>query len=461
MRTKLCYATFFLFFFILNALTPLSFGDDYVYSFIWEGHSIYEPLSENAIRVSSFNDLFESQVLHYFTWSGRIVNHTLEQFFLWVGKSAFNICNTLISLLLVTEIYWCSHKGVVTLQIKAGILCSIFFALWAFSPGFGDVFLWVVGACNYLWTTTIVIGFLLPYVRKYYLLSENKGKKSFFGIVMFLGGLVAGCTNENTVCWFILLLIFFIYKSRKDKKDEGWMYFGLAGLVIGYSLLVFSPGNMVRLLAEQKGYSWFSWSKMAVNIALFILILLYFNILPWIFNLRSLNKLNTKCEENKNLSKEVLLTKILCAISFCMTSVMLLSPNFPTRSAFTGTVFLIIAAFILLRLQAEYGIELIGKRVKKIMYVSGLTFFVITAAATFYGTYYYDEQIKAIVFRVKTSEFAKTNIIEVKSLCPVHDVIAKASYFHLNFYRMSDDENDWRNVAFSRYYGIKGVRMVK
>ena len=461
MRTKLCYATFFLFFFILNALTPLSFGDDYVYSFIWEGHSIYEPLSENAIRVSSFKDLFASQVLHYFTWSGRIVSHLLAQFFLWTGKSVFNVCNALVSILLVAEIYWCSHKGIKNLNADAGMLCGIFFALWAFSPGFGDVFLWIVGACNYLWTTTIVIGFLLPYVRKYYLLSENKGKSCFFGIVMFLGGLFAGCTNENTVCWFILLLTFFLYKSRRGKKDEGWMYFGLAGLVIGYSLLVFSPGNMVRLLAEQKGYNWFSWSKIAVNIALLILILLYFNILLWIFNLRSLSKLSKKCKENKNLSKEVLLAKILCAISFCMTSVMLFSPNFPTRSAFTGTVFLIIVAFILLRLQNEYGIELIDKRVKRIMCVSGMIFFVITAAATFYGTYYYDEQMKAIVSHVKTSEFAQTSIIEVRSLSPVHDVIAKASYFHLNFYRMSDDENDWRNVAFSRYYGIKGVRMIK
>ena len=86
MGTKSCYATFFLFFFILNLLTPLSFGDDYVYSFVWEGHSIYEPLSENAIRVSSLKDLFTSQVLHYFTWSGRIVSHILAQFFLWAWE---------------------------------------------------------------------------------------------------------------------------------------------------------------------------------------------------------------------------------------------------------------------------------------------------------------------------------------------------------------------------------------
>ena len=26
---------------------------------------------------------------------------------------------------------------------------------------------------------------------------------------------------------------------------------------------------------------------------------------------------------------------------------------------------------------------------------------------------------------------------------------------------MSEDENDWRNVAFARYYGLKGIRMIE
>lgn len=459
-RVKFLLLTIFAFFYLLNCLMPLAFGDDYVYSFIWEGHSLYEPLSEKAVRVTSWKDLFDSQKLHYFTWSGRIVNHTLEQFFLWMGKSVFNICNAFVSLLLVAEIYWCSHKGIISFQMKESTLCGIFFALWAFSPGFGDVFLWIVGACNYLWTITIVIGFLLPYVRNYYSLSENEGKSCFFCIVLFLGGIVAGCTNENTVCWLIPLLLFFIYRSRKG-KNENWMYFGLAGLVIGYALLVFSPGNMVRLLAEQKGYSWFSWSKTAVNVALLILIMLYFNILIWFFNLRSFNKLATKCKENKDLSNEVLLAKILCTISFCMTSVMLFSPNFPTRSAFPGTVFLLIAAFILLRVQDEYSVIVIKNNTRTVLRVIGAIFFAVTTAATFYGYYHDYGQIQKIITFVQTSEHAKSNIVAVDALHPVPDIIRKASYFHLTNFTMPDNEKDWHNAAFARYYGIKGIRMIK
>ena len=88
--TIIVLAGIYLFFLFFNNLAPMYFGDDYVYSFIWEGHSLYQPLSENAVRISSWHDLLISQWRHYFTWSGRTVNHTLAQMFLWAGKDIFN-----------------------------------------------------------------------------------------------------------------------------------------------------------------------------------------------------------------------------------------------------------------------------------------------------------------------------------------------------------------------------------
>lgn len=461
MRTKCCYAIFFLFFFILNAVTPLSFGDDYVYSFIWEGHSIYEPLSENAVRVSSLRDLYDSQLLHYFTWSGRLVSHTLAQFFLWMGKSVFNIFNAFISVLLIAEIYWCSHKGIVTLRADACMLCGIFFAAWAFTPGFSHVFLWLDGACNYLWTTVVLIGFLLPYIRKYYSVSTEILQSRCFSFFMFFCGIIAGCTNENTICWVLTILVYFIFKLWRSGKGENTLNFGVAGLAIGYAMLLFAPGNMVRLLAEKNGYNWFSLSGLGVKVALLILLLLYFQVFLWFFNLHSLHALRGKENENVELKKEVMLIKTMCTVSFGMTFVMLFSPNFMPRSAFPGSVLLIIAACILWRLQSEYAITLLSKNVKKVLCVVGGLFFIITVAATFYGSYYYGEQVRVIVSRVQSPDCAKSSIIEVSSISPVHDVINNASYFHLISFEMSDDEKDWRNVAFARYYGIKGIRMIK
>ena len=49
-KKKLYLSLFGIFFviFILNSFMVRSAGDDYVYSFMWEGHSMYEPLSAGA-----------------------------------------------------------------------------------------------------------------------------------------------------------------------------------------------------------------------------------------------------------------------------------------------------------------------------------------------------------------------------------------------------------------------------
>ncbi len=463
MNKQFCIMLIFLFFYFLNSITPMSFGDDYVYSFIWEGHSLYEPLSENAVRISSWNNLVASQIFHYFTWSGRIVNHTLAQLFLWFGKSVFNVCNAFVSVFLMAEIYWCSHKGVISLKAKTRVLCGIFFALWAFTPKFGDVFLWLDGACNYLWTIVLLIGFVLPYIRKYYLFSEKTHDGVLFNLFMLLLGLAAGCTNENTVCWVIPILVFFVYKAWKMGKHERWLYFGVTGLIVGYALLLFAPGNLARLIAENSSYNWLTWKGVKGNIALLFLLFTYYQVFLWYFIMRSLYNLSGRSKDNIELSKELLLIKILSAVSFCMTFIMLFSPNFPPRSAFPGTVLLIIAVCILFRTQEEYEISLIKKSAIRFLCVVGIIYFVITAASTIYGSYYNYNQIKELISFVKSSNYAKVNVIEVKSLRPLNDndIVSRVSGFHLMNVEMSDNEKDWRNVAFSRYYGIKGIRMLK
>ena len=164
---------------------------------------------------------------------------------------------------------------------------------------------------------------------------------------------------------------------------------------------------------------------------------------------------------NIELAKEVSLVKIMCAVSFCMTFVMLFSPSFPPRSAFPGTILLIIAACILLRIQEEYFITLIRDSAKKLLLTVGGIYFIVTAATTFYGSYYNYNQINELISVVKSSDYAKKNVIEVNSLHPIDDMIYKASCFHIMTVEMSDNENDWRNAAFARYYGIKGIRMIK
>ncbi len=451
----------YLFFYTLNILTPMAFGDDYVYSFVWEGHSMFEPMSEKVRRLASFHDLLVSQWSHYFTGNGRTVSHTIVQSFLWMGKDVFNFFNALIPVLLIMEIYWCANRGMVTFDFKIARLAFIFFALWAFTPSFPSVFLWLSGACNYLWTTVLLCGFLLPYIRKYYFFEEKIAHNNWFQFAMLFYGIIAGWTNENSICWIILVLFFFIITNRKRRDIEPWMIVGLAGLIAGYALLILAPGNLVRLSMHTTESDLLTWEKLKIHAALLFLILIYYHILLWHFNLRSLFCLRGKYKENTDLSKEVLLIKVICSVSFCMTFFMLFSPVFQTRSAFPGTVLLILAAAILMRIQNEYSMTLIKENAKRFLCIIGSIYFAVSVAATVYGYHSYREQIDELISFVQSCDYAKYNTIEVESFRPVHNVIDKLSHFHLIYYKMSPNEDDWSNVAFSRYYGIKGIRMIK
>lgn len=463
MNKKVIFTTvcIFIFFYILNYLTPMAFGDDYVYSFVWQGHSEYEPLTETATRVSSLQDLLISQWSHYFTWSGRAVSHIIAQFFLWVGKPVFNIFNAFISVLLIIEIYWCANKGIVTFDFKMSRLLYIFFALWAFTPAFSSVFLWLTGACNYLWTVVLLLGFLLPFVHKFYFFEKNISHHKRFTFSMFFFGMLAGWTTENSICWIILVLLVFFYVNREKIEIESWMISGLAGLIVGYTLLMFAPGNVVRLQAETGASSgWVTGRLISAHLNMLAVVFL-FQLLLWYFNLRSLFILKIEAKKKAVVKWDKLLVQTLCVLSFCMTAMMLFSPNFPPRSSFPGTVLLVIVSSVLLRAQEEYKINLILKNAKRFLCIVGTICFLISATASLYGFYDYHMQIKDILSFLKCSERTKSEIVEVPPLKPVNGTIGNMSGFRLLYYRMSDNEKDWRNVAFSRYHGIKGIRMIK
>ena len=88
-KAIIAIVSIYLFLYLLNYLHPMAFGDDYLYSFIWQGQAMNIPISENAVRISSLDDLLQSQRLHYLTWGGRTLAHSIAQFFLWMGKDIF------------------------------------------------------------------------------------------------------------------------------------------------------------------------------------------------------------------------------------------------------------------------------------------------------------------------------------------------------------------------------------
>lgn len=221
---------------MMNHATPLMM-DDYDYSFSWA----------TGQRLSGIPDILASQAAHYRLWGGRSVVHFLAQLFLYWGKPVFNVANSLMYLLLLCEMSALAGKRGQGLDWRMLLIGHAL--LMVTVPFFGTVFLWLDGACNYLWGTALA---LLPLLI---LKSEREG--GFFdagfsrGILALPLCLLAGWTNENTACgvWAAMLLCT-LWDRIRGRRVRTWRWAALTTQAIGIAVMLLAPGNFARAAGE-------------------------------------------------------------------------------------------------------------------------------------------------------------------------------------------------------------------
>ena len=222
---------------IFNFLTPLM-SDDYSYSVV-------------VRSIHSVEDLLKSEYEQYLSWTGRSVNHLILKSFLQTDKWVFNLCNSLNFVGLTLLIYY-NIEGKVKYDTPVYLLINLF--LWIFSVEFKETVLWETGACNYLWGTTNILGFVTLF--KYACSKRERLKRpALWGILLFFTGVVAGWCNENTSGGGILLILVALFVVwREDRKIRPWMWAGLAGMLTGFGFMVAAPGNRGRAIYADDNY---------------------------------------------------------------------------------------------------------------------------------------------------------------------------------------------------------------
>lgn len=217
----------------LNLLTPL-YADDFAYRFSF---------ADKGLKIHNLESLIQSQKMHYITMNGRSVTHTLAQFFLMIGKTRFNFINAIAFGVLIFVMAY-HIKGNLNKIVWTDIFFN-FIALWYMVPKFGESFLWLTGACNYLWGILIILIYLIPYTHY---LNNEKNNKIYEWMLCFLTfffAVIAGWTNENTS--LALLTIQLVVVLLNLKKIRVWMLSGILGNILGGMLILRSPGQMSRL----------------------------------------------------------------------------------------------------------------------------------------------------------------------------------------------------------------------
>ena len=446
----------------LNCITPMVFGDDYVYSFVWEkNQAINTPLPETAKRISSFYDILVSQWNHYFYWGGRTVAHVFVQYFAWIGKNIFNFFNALMFTILVLQVSWIANEGKMSLKdLNPNVVVLTFLSFWFFTASFSVVHLWMTGACNYVWTMVILLFFLLPYIRQYFNVDATLYSALPFKHFIFCFGIIAGWTNENTICWVICFLGAWLFGQHKSNRLQSWMLFGYIGLCIDYSLLILAPGNAVRtilVVGKTHMFRFMEWKHFRERLMCF-LVIEFFQSLIWLYIADLLKKLQVLGNSNLNY-KHLKLAKVFCVLNILSNAIMLFVPDFQPRSGFPSLVFLTIALALLLRVRQLEKLPQKNSVMKGFVSFIYGSAFLITLVSTIVITFKVFSYTDYVINQIKNS--SGNELVHVTGSPKIPDSLWHASGLHLMSHELDINENNSKNVAVSRYYNIKGISAYK
>ena len=424
--------------YVLNKQTSMC-RDDYSYSYTFA-------VKENKFRITNFSQIIESQINHYKVMNGRAVNHTIAQTFLMFDKSVFNYANTVaFVMLLFLMVYHAKPRGKshVALLLFGGFLC-----LWFFTPSFGKSYLWLTGACNYLWGILIILLYLLPLRRA---LNGPCGTNITTRIVLapiyFAFGIIAGWTNENTSAALIVISILMIAAiAKKQKHFPWWTLTGFTGNICGFLLMILAPGQSVRLEANGGFGGIDLWMKRFETISadmfkyhgILLILLAVFTLITII---------------RKRNFKALLITGIFFTGWLASVYSMILSPYFPLR-AWSGPTILLTITVLSAVSQA------LPVKAGKIAYV------MICIIAACLG-YLFVKEYKQAYIDISITKASVDSRIEEINRAKIEgnsEVELEAIYGYSRFDPyvsigdLNNDSSTWPNTAIAMYYGLDEVR---
>jgi hypothetical protein len=240
--------------FINNSNARL-YADDYLYSFKFNpGFLSSSQAGVTYDKIGSFKDYFASLRDIYNNLTGRIVAHGLLQMLLMLPGWMFDVLNTLAILLLTFLMAKWAGYGKDKHLLLFWVLALLLYYT-AISHTIPNLY-YPAFSCNYVWTQMIVMLFLIPFLKLNTEDEIRRDKSVFLILLMFLGGIIAGDTNEPVVPGLLLAWgVMGIYLISTGKKIPLWYYAAFAGLLAGFALLFLAPGNNIRAMYETRNSS--------------------------------------------------------------------------------------------------------------------------------------------------------------------------------------------------------------
>ena len=231
-------------FLFLNFKMPY-ITDDWHFKFVWTDFSPLD--APNPMK--NLKDVIESCQNYYQLSGGRVVCHFFAFVFCLMPKAVLNIVNSFVFIIHCESLYK------ITVSLAEDSKCRkpsiISFASCYLLPffmtyHFTECYLWLSGAINYLWTSTLLLNVV------HYIVFDLPLKTTKRWMMLPLIALSA-ITNETTGGIIILILLgTFLIKRFSDKKESFFWYCVTIILLLPcICVVILSSGNENRALNSE------------------------------------------------------------------------------------------------------------------------------------------------------------------------------------------------------------------
>lgn len=227
----------FLLMLVLSALTPLV-ADDYNYAFNWS----YE---DDLVRIDNYELVWDSMAAHRYYTHGRVLAQGLVCLFLMWPRWCFFAANALmITAFCAALIHFFENNGVNNPLRASACVLALY---WICTPVFGQIFLWLDGACNYFWAAAF--SFILLEAVFSLKQGERKGLRVLFLIPLSFA--VGSWSEHISFTALMIQLLYLVSEWIRMKRPPVFNILILLSGCGGYLFLMFAPSMLPSMLKSR------------------------------------------------------------------------------------------------------------------------------------------------------------------------------------------------------------------
>ena len=226
-ESGLFFAIVFGVIFSLSCLTPLV-ADDFNYTFGYASDR----------RISSLMDIWTSMKWHRLLLNGRVFSHGWLSLVLMYPRWVYAALNAMVGTLFSFSCIGFFRDWEFEHPLWAA--ACVWILLWICMPGFGQVFFWTAGACNYFWG----ISFAWFIIWRVLHLEKRQDRSGIKRAFLLLPAFVAGAWSEHiSFAMLMVLFLILVWCWIQSKHFPFQQAVILASGCAGYLFLMLAPAS--------------------------------------------------------------------------------------------------------------------------------------------------------------------------------------------------------------------------